>query len=109
MKLSYLLILIPALLSGHISQATEYPWSSIARACRYASEEDLHARTGCAGCADAWIGGAQCAVNEYYRGRVADPVVNACINRVQRERLKARCGDVCGDPINQVFACVQKP
>ena len=100
-----------ALLSGApvAAAATEYPWSAVARQCGHAAAEELHAKTGCAGCADAWVSGAWCAVNSYYRGQIPEPILKTCITRVWNERLRAHTCNACGNAIDEVFGCIDHP
>lgn len=92
-----------------VASAAEYPWSAVARQCGNAAAEQLHAKTGCAGCANSWTSGAWCAVNTYYRGQIPEPILKTCITRVWTERLRARVCNQCGNPIDQVFLCINNP
>jgi hypothetical protein len=96
-------------LTAPVASAAEYPWSPIARQCGNAAAEQLRAKTGCASCTDSWTSGAWCAVSAYYQNQIPEPILTTCITRVWNERLRARTCSACGNPIDQVFLCVNSP
>lgn len=102
-------VLFLAMLLPTPTLATEYPWSAIARQCGNAAAEQMHAQTGCAGCAGSWTSGAWCAVDTYYQHQIPVPIIKTCITRVWDERLRAHACAACGNPIDQVFSCVNAP
>lgn len=97
-----------ALLCGSAAGYAQHPWSPIARQCGEAAAEQMHAQTGCAGCAGAWPSGAMCAVNAYFQGAIPVARTKACIDRVWYQRLQSQTCNACGDPISDVFVCVQR-
>lgn len=85
----------------------EQPWDQIVHRCARAAEEQMHAQTNCAGCADSWRPAALCAVNTYYRGQVPEDITRSCIDRIWTARLKAMTCANCGNPIEDTFRCVR--
>ncbi len=96
-----------AILLAATSAQAQQPWDPIARRCALAAEEQMHARTGCASCADSWAAGALCSVNTYFRGQVPESITRSCIARIWAARLTAHVCNQCGDPIEDVFHCVR--
>jgi hypothetical protein len=97
------------MLLSSVAAAAEYPWSPISRQCGAAAAEQLHAKTGCAGCADSWTSGAWCAVTTYYHDQIPVPILKSCITRVWNERLRVHACANCGNAIDQVFLCINNP
>lgn len=85
----------------------EQPWDAIVHRCAAAAEEQMHAQTNCAGCADSWKGAALCAVNTYYRAQIPETVTRSCIDRIAAARLQAMTCANCDRPIEETFRCVR--